>query len=185
MACPALPVRPLPAGHEHLMWSLTCGHVSPPMVITCSCGGKDVSPRGHKMSTLWPSCAPPASYVPLWPPRVPPVAIACPPMAIMCPYGDHMSPVAITPPWPPCAPLWPSRVPPMAIMAPCCSHGSPPSQDPGPECLAPKDVHRHPTYVWPWWSHVSWGSLSEKGQERVDAGALSDSWAAGLTGALG
>lgn len=57
--------------------------------------------------------------------------------------------------------------------------------DPGPERLAPKDVHRHLTYVWPWWSHGSWGSLSEKGQERVDAGALPDSWAAGVTGALG
>lgn len=89
-----------------------------------------------------------ALYVPLRPAHIPTVTVTFPhgpcvsAVTSMCPcWGLHMSPCG-------------HPVIPAAVRLPT-------PQEPWPEWSVPKDIHN--TYVWPWWSHVSWGSLSEKG----------------------
>lgn len=60
--------------------------------------------------------------------------------------------------WLPRVPLWPPRVPPVPIMRMHCCRGFP-----WPEWPAPEAICRLSTYVRSWWSHVSWGALSEQG----------------------
>lgn len=47
-------------------------------------------------------------------------------------------------------------------MSPCCCLGFPPTGQSARFLRTP----RNPTYVWSWWPCVSWGSLSEKEQEK-------------------